>query len=841
MANLFIGTDVTQATNDTPAQALGNGDTLLVFEEATVAALGADTVAAGSPHGITTGTGANSTVMTIHGDIYSAAASAIHAGSANQQINIGPEGSAVAASSNAIYLGTNIGGGTAIINNAGFVSGNVGISVSGTGLITNTGEVMGRFGAVNVFGSADISNLNIIASSGSDGLAVFGDGRILNSAAGQISGKTTGVFVFNGAADIENQGNILSQTIGIKIENDDGLQTHDIVNDGDVKGGVWGISVEDIEGVNTSSVNLNNTGTIAGGLSFNTGAYFGSFGTDNIVNSGLMAGAVTLNDGGDTFDSTHGRVTGDVRGGAGFDNLLGGDGVDRLFGDDDGDFLSGGGGNDRLDGGQSDDTMDGGAGNDVFYVDNTLDLAEDAVGGGVDTVFTTVDYTLAQDQEIEFLRGNIIIVGAAPASMPASAPAASIVVNGLTLTGNEFNNIIIGTDFNDVLNGQGGYDQLRGGLGTDQMDGGDGDDWFFVDDAGDIVREGAGEGHDRVFASTSYTLTTGSEVEVLSTDNNVGTTAINLKGNELTQTIYGNDGSNLLDSAAGDPDLLIGRFGNDSYLIRNAGDSVAELTGQGTDQVFASVSYVLKAGVSVETLSTSSSAGTGAINLTGNELAQTIIGNDGANILDSGTGANDVMIGRLGNDTYIVRNAGDSITETAGQGTDRVLAGVSYTLAAGVSVENLSTDSTPGTSDINLTGNEQIQTVVGNAGDNLLYGRLGNDLLIGGGGNDKFAFDTALNAATNLDTINDFVVGSDQVQLDNAVVFAGLANGAVPAGQFRSGAGITTPADGDDHLIYNTTNGALYYDADGTGASPTVQFATLTGAPALTTGSFLVI
>ena len=43
-----------------------------------------------------------------------------------------------------------------------------------------------------------------------------------------------------------------------------------------------------------------------------------------------------------------------------------------------------------------------------------------------------------------------------------------------------------------------------------------------------------------------------------------------------------------------------------------------------------------------------------------------------------------------------------------------------------------------------------------------------------------------------------------------------------------SGTGVKA-VDRDDHLIFNTATGALFYDADGSGSVAAIQFATLTG------------
>jgi serralysin len=126
--------------------------------------------------------------------------------------------------------------------------------------------------------------------------------------------------------------------------------------------------------------------------------------------------------------------------------------------------------------------------------------------------------------------------------------------------------------------------------------------------------------------------------------------------------------------------------------------------------------------------------------------------------------------------------------------------------------------------------------VVGNAGANILDGGLGNDLLVGLGGADTFRFTTALGSG-NVDSLFDFVSGTDKIALDDAV-FTGLAPGALPASAFVIG---TAAQDADDRIIYDSATGALWFDADGKGAGAAVQFATLTGHPTLIASDFTVI
>ncbi|WP_210212056.1 MULTISPECIES: calcium-binding protein [unclassified Mesorhizobium] len=384
----------------------------------------------------------------------------------------------------------------------------------------------------------------------------------------------------------------------------------------------------------------------------------------------------------------------------------------------------------------------------------------------------------------------------------------------------------------DVLDGTSGADVLQA-VGARTMTGYGGNDTYHVDDAGDRVIEAAGGGSDKVLAAVSYALTAGSHIELLATNNAAGTAAINLTGNEFAQTIQGNAGANVINGLGG-ADTMTGYGGNDTYYADNAGDRVVEATGGGTDKVLASVSHGLTAGSQIELLATTNPSGTTAMNLNGNEFAQTIQGNAGTNVFN-GLGGADTMTGYGGNDGYYVDNAGDKVIEVAGGGRDNIATTVSYALAAGSAVELLATRYPSATTAINLTGNEFAQTIQGNAGANIINGGRGADILTGNGGNDAFVFNSALGSG-NIDRVTDFNTLQDKIHIDNAI-FAGLSSGALTSAAFFTGAGAH---DSSDHIIYNSSTGALSFDSDGIGGAAQTQFATLSPGLSITAGAFFV-
>src|SRR5437868_15037818 len=121
----------------------------------------------------------------------------------------------------------------------------------------------------------------------------------------------------------------------------------------------------------------------------------------------------------------------------------------------------------------------------------------------------------------------------------------------------------------------------------------------------------------------------------------------------------------------------------------------------------------------------------------------------------------------------------------------------------------------------------------GNAGTDWVEGGAGNDEVRGGSGQDSIAFHEY--GAANADLLSDFDAGWDNIQLDAAAFTAIGATGRFSAGdgRFYSAPGATSGHDADDRLIYDSSTGNLYYDADGNGPGAAQLIATIANHSAL--------
>jgi Ca2+-binding RTX toxin-like protein len=369
---------------------------------------------------------------------------------------------------------------------------------------------------------------------------------------------------------------------------------------------------------------------------------------------------------------------------------------------------------------------------------------------------------------------------------------ANAFANGSYLPGTTAGDVILGTEGGDNLLGLGGDDVLVGNGGSDLVSGGAGNDVLYLDD---YANAAASSGTDTGF------------------------------GGDGNDQLWGYGGRDYLYGGSGD-DFLVG---ND--LASSAAGFDTMYGGDGADTL-----YVGIAGNAFM------DGGAGADKLYGGILNDYLRGGTGNDFLNGNAGG-DNMSGGNGDDQYYLSTSADVVNESAGGGFDTVFSMSGCTIAANVErlyllgTANYNANGRTGQGDF-LAGNSGNNIINGMTGDDVIRGGLGNDRLTGGGGLDVFQFLTLANSSTNMDTITDFNASDDTIQLDNFCYSALGAVGGLAAGMFNFG---TAASQADDRIIYSAATGALFYDADGTGALAAIQFATLTGAPLISAADFVVV
>lgn len=239
--------------------------------------------------------------------------------------------------------------------------------------------------------------------------------------------------------------------------------------------------------------------------------------------------------------------------------------------------------------------------------------------------------------------------------------------------GNDGNDWCDGHQGNDILDGGNGNDNLNGGSNEDLLNGGDGNDTLKGDSGADTLYGGFGD--DLIYGYEPHSDP--AYGAALRGDNNDGSDQIHagpgndtVYGCNFSDIIYGDGGDDVLyesnnsqDDASAD--TLIGGVGNDTYTLVNAATTtVIENPDEGTDLVRTWQSYTLPANVENLTAVT-----TQPINLSGNELNNTLTGNAsngwlmgfwgadnlfggaGADTLDGGAGT-DYLSGGVGADSF---------------------------------------------------------------------------------------------------------------------------------------------------------------------------------------------
>lgn len=326
-----------------------------------------------------------------------------------------------------------------------------------------------------------------------------------------------------------------------------------------------------------------------------------------------------------------------------------------------------------------------------------------------------------------------------------------VETTGTVFIGTEGNDIIFGgtptDDYYDLLGGNdivqletSGNDTYIGGAGND----------FIVDSAGDDhYIFNLGDGNDHIYDIT---------------------------GNDVLEFGEGINDTDLI-LAKDDQGLLIGLRGTtDSIKIHGWADNDYKIESirfaDGSSLTSSDLDLLYDGTLLLGTNSNDT--------INGNDLGNIIRAKAGDDVIDGGLGA-DTMIGGLGNETYYVDNTGDATVEEIGEGIDSVYSSVSFNL--GANVENLSLT---GSADIDATGNELNNTMIGNIGNNILSGGQGNDVITDASGNDSYLF----NLNDGQDIVTD-LAGTDSIKFG-----AGITNSS-----------LTYTQEGND-LVISITNTA---------------------------------
>jgi Ca2+-binding RTX toxin-like protein len=518
------------------------------------------------------------------------------------------------------------------------------------------------------------------------------------------------------------------------------------------------------------------------------------------------------------------------------------EGDDYLYGGSDADYLSGDSGNDNLYGGMGADILIGGVGNDFLsgddgadtYILNKGDGKDEISNYDTDNSVDTVKFNNLASTEISaiFQQGNtgnlVLQYAGGQLTVDYFFSDANYRVNNFQFTdvtwtlaniaqlhnGSSYSESLTAFDgVANTINGLAGKDYITGGTGADNLNGGAGYDSLYGGNAADKLNGGTGN-------------------DFLQGDNGADTYIFSQLDGKDEILNYDSDSSidtvKFIDMASVDITAVAKTSTYNLFIQYGVNSSLT------IDNYFSGVDYVVNQfqftdGITITNF------------LIGTTAANKLTGTNGNDLLIGLAGA-DTMTGGSGSDLYFVDSTGDKVVEAAGVAgnIDTVKSSVDYSLA--VNIENLILT---GTTAVNASGNDSANQLLGNSIGNLLNGGSGNDTINGGLGNDTLTggLGNDVFQLTNLstDTITDFTVGADSIQLSAAIFPQGAV---VDASDFIAVANLSAAATSSASVIYNTTDGALYIDADGgSGAAAAVQIALLgtTTHPVLTNTNFVVI
>lgn len=507
-----------------------------------------------------------------------------------------------------------------------------------------------------------------------------------------------------------------------------------------------------------------------------------------------------------------------ITGGNGDDTISGGDLNDTINIGTGINWVAGNGGNDTIGGTLSSaDTIDGGDGSDTLVYADSSTFSDDLSNvSNIETLTLTNTTTSAAETTVDALVAGGVVL---------TVNASSLTTGALTWNGSAESSTVVGG------NGVGSF-SVTGGAVADRITGGDGNDSIVGGNGTDTVAGGGGND------TITMRVTAGNTDEIdagLGTD----TLVLSLAATALVTT----------DLTAGD------QFVDGTDLATQTGFEnldASAMTAFGVVATAVATGSIIIGSAQADTIT----GGIGNDSLAGGIGTDTIDGGNGNDTIEGGTGI-DTITGGAGDDLILWDKAtADDID--AGTGTDTLKLVTTATTAMTVDLSQAVDQVT--TSGTNQTGFENLDasfltaaltataaatgsSIIGGSGADTIISGAGADTLTGNGGADIFRFAAQL-APGNVDTITDFTSGTDDIELDH-LVFESLTTRSTGAtisnAEFAAGANLTSSATEGTVLIYNSTTGALYYDADANGAGAGELIFVLGNAPTLVASDIGII
>jgi Ca2+-binding RTX toxin-like protein len=401
----------------------------------------------------------------------------------------------------------------------------------------------------------------------------------------------------------------------------------------------------------------------------------------------------------------------------------------------------GSGSNDTITGSSAADILSGGSGNDDYIGFVGADVINDSacVADKIVLSATSNDLNIASNTQIV----GIELVDASTAIAGVEINL-GVQVEGLNVTGSNFNdtltgglgtNVISGGTGNDIINNFGGSDTVDGGGNTDTLN-------VVANLTATDVQILNVENISAARATSGVILNLAPQSEVL-----------NITGSVYADTITGGGNNDTINGFEG-ADIINGSGGVNTLNLTATSIDLNTISGILSDARIVNIQAVTAANATAGVLLNLASQSEGFA-ITGSGFADTITGSTGIDNISSGLG-DDVING------FTTTGAGDTVNGGTGNDTLNVTANLVATDAQVTSIENVSAAGASVGVSIDLgnqltegfvvTGSLQNDTITGGGGADNINGSGGNDVIVGFTGADTVNGGAGTNNTIQLQT-----------------------------------------------------------------------------------------